>query len=70
MAFGDDYSRIKSGELSGDLCSRCGSFMIIEKRGKKVTDRFGRVKFKIVWSLICQDCRRTIPFNIGPSAYK
>jgi len=67
------YRYNRTGDLSGDLCSKCGSFMILEKRMREVKDRFDRKSKKIVWTLICQDCRREVPYisnTYDMSAYK
>lgn len=50
----------KTGELSGDLCKKCGGFMIIDKKDRKNQMR-------------CQDCGRvvkTVTYSLDRSAYR
>lgn len=52
------YNSVKSGELSGDLCFICHSFMVMNKtrhKSKKYDGRLG-------WTVYCQTCGREVEF--------
>ena len=69
-------TKVRSGELSGDLCIVCGGFMIMDKSCRKVKKdskftRRGSDRKK--WTVRCQDCGREVlyvPHYRDQSAYK
>lgn len=52
----------KTGELSGDLCIKCGGFMIIDKTQNEYCGKNVRFKNKdtnrYMWTVRCQECGR------------
>lgn len=63
------YRYVKSGELSGDLCFICHSFMVMNKTKHKSKGYDGGHG----WSVYCQTCGREVEFVsyiANPSAYR
>lgn len=52
------YCYVKSGELSGDLCFICHSFMVMNKTKHKSK----RYNGKHGWTVYCQTCGREVEF--------
>jgi len=63
------YRYVKTGEISGDLCSVCHSFMVMNKTKHKSRGYNGRIG----WTVYCQNCGREVEFvsyRYDPSAYR
>jgi len=69
-------SYLRTGDLSGDLCLNCGSFMIIDKIASPVDSgvRFvNKLTGKKPWTVVCPECgreERYISYHKNASAYR
>jgi len=70
-------TKVRSGELSGDLCVVCGGFMVFDKSNRKVKvgSKFTSHRFsdRKKWTIYCLDCGREVlyvPHYKDQSAYR
>lgn len=66
MYSSNGYMYLKTGDMSGDLCKRCDTPMIIDKSVKEFEKYISLLEIKKVrkvkWTLRCQGCGREVDF--------